>query len=230
MNNDRLKFRIFYNGDYYITPYCTIDMNGKVWLDASIIRGDGLGDPDTDIIDITDKCAVEICTGLQDKNGNLIYQNDQVEKDDCIGTVKFGTYSKDDCGGKDAILGFCIEWDNAPLWRKDFNYWVREGIEIIGNIHKSKGTTMTDKLHCPFCGAEMVGNEYGSMWCSSVECIGSHMVAPEKVWQALIDGKKAQDALKEIANYTYFIGETDMKWHVRHLMNIARKAITKQGE
>lgn len=139
MNNDRLKFRIFYNGDYSITPYCTIDMNGKVWLDTSIMRGEGLGDHDADIIDITDKCTVEICTGLLDKyNNNLIYKNDRVESNGYIGTVKFGEYSKDDCGGKDAIWGFYIEWDNAPLWRKDFNYWVREGIEIIGNIHTQK--------------------------------------------------------------------------------------------
>lgn len=83
-------------------------------------------------------CDIEQCTGEKDKNNNLIYGGDRVQKDDYIGTVKFGTYSKNDCGGKDAILGFYIEWDNAPLWRKDFNYWVREGIEIIGNIHEQK--------------------------------------------------------------------------------------------
>ena len=76
MNNDRFKFRVFYGGDYSITPYCTIDMNGKVWLDSSIMRGDGLGDFDTDIIDITDKCTVEQCTGLRDINGNPIYVGD----------------------------------------------------------------------------------------------------------------------------------------------------------
>lgn len=96
---------------------------------------------------------------------------------------------------------------------------------------------MTDKLKCPFCGAELVGHEdaYGNIsdiWfdCPNEECEHAWTTFRFDIWQALIDGKKAQDALKEIANYTYFIGETDMKWHVRHLMNIARKAITKQEE
>lgn len=128
MNTDRLKFRVFFNGDYSITPYCTIDMNGKVWLDTSIMRGDGLGDPDTDIIDITDKCTVEMSTGLKDKNGNVVYEND-------ICQVKAPS------GGYNTVL---VVWDGAAWrfqcwsWVKLMCFWNSDEIEIIGNIHTQK--------------------------------------------------------------------------------------------
>lgn len=54
---------------------------------------------------------------------------------------------------------------------------------------------MTDKLHCPFCGVELT--EYdGYHECINGDCIIGGGILPTKVWQALIDGKKAQDALK----------------------------------
>lgn len=62
---------------------------------------------------------------------------------------------------------------------------------------------MTDKLHCPFCGAELVGHEdaYGNIsdiWfdCPNEECEHAWTTFRFDVWQALIDGKKAQGELK----------------------------------
>ena len=56
---------------------------------------------------------------------------------------------------------------------------------------------MTEKPKCPFCGAELRTNilDQPVMWYCPNHCIGSY---EPKVWQALIDGKKAQDALKGI--------------------------------
>lgn len=58
---------------------------------------------------------------------------------------------------------------------------------------------MTDKLHCPFCGEELdkqinLDEHYACL--NTENCEFSFMVLPKKWWQALIDGKAAQDALK----------------------------------
>lgn len=134
MNTDRFKFRVFYGGDYSITPYCTIDMNGKVWLDTSIMRGDGLGDFDTDIIDITDKCTVEQCTGLKDKNGDLIYEGDR---------VGFYVYGQDEewHGQHGTVIWYLSSWGAETSSRfvsfeSAFPMCNPQNIEIIGNVHE----------------------------------------------------------------------------------------------
>lgn len=61
---------------------------------------------------------------------------------------------------------------------------------------------MTDKLKCPFCGAELAPHidEWKSIRklfiCNNTGCFcwGQPMLL--EIWQALIDGKRAQDALK----------------------------------
>lgn len=60
---------------------------------------------------------------------------------------------------------------------------------------------MTDKLHCPFCGAElekeMAGDiETGRLVCCTKNCpVIDQNLFPD-VWELLTVGKKAQDALK----------------------------------
>lgn len=56
---------------------------------------------------------------------------------------------------------------------------------------------MTDKLKCPFCGAELkecfVGMTH--LTCTNIRCDYASLPLFPKVWQALIDGKKAQEEL-----------------------------------
>lgn len=66
------------------------------------------------------------CTGLKDRNGKMIWENDIVESHGYIGIVRYGQYN--------THFGFGIEWikSNGEL-REDFMYWVSK-IWIAGNI------------------------------------------------------------------------------------------------
>ena len=59
---------------------------------------------------------------------------------------------------------------------------------------------MTDKLKCCFCGSELEQcfENMPDLACSNYECDYATIPLPPKIWQALIAGKKAQDALKGI--------------------------------
>lgn len=62
---------------------------------------------------------------------------------------------------------------------------------------------MTDKLHCPFCGAElkkeMAGDiETGRLVCCTKNCPCIDQNLFPDVWELLTTGKKAQEALKGI--------------------------------
>lgn len=62
---------------------------------------------------------------------------------------------------------------------------------------------MTDKLKCPFCGEELERCSYLSKGitnpvfvCRNRKCKFVNKIIDSEIWQALIDGKKAQEALK----------------------------------
>lgn len=60
---------------------------------------------------------------------------------------------------------------------------------------------MTDKLHCPWCETELHPCSPYSSICPNAHCKGPIVgVMSNSIWQALIDGKKAQDALKVADN------------------------------
>lgn len=55
---------------------------------------------------------------------------------------------------------------------------------------------MTNKLHCPFCGAELENGNSWSYYCTNSFCEHSDFCGTLEMWQALIRGKAAQDALE----------------------------------
>lgn len=54
---------------------------------------------------------------------------------------------------------------------------------------------MTNNLKCPFCGAEL-DDAVEHLVCPNTDCKFGCNPMTTFVWQVLIDGKKAQDALK----------------------------------
>lgn len=141
---DRFKFRVWrpdkncYADD---VSWRDDDVVYDYFLDNSGQLCAGVGDKSIDTFDV-EKCQngeiVEMCTGLKDKNGNLIYENDRIKARNATGIVRFGFYRYTGEHFPDSIYGFYIDWAGNCAFRQDFGYWATEEIEIIGNIHTTE--------------------------------------------------------------------------------------------
>lgn len=123
----RIDWRKFPEKEQWITGYYVFGFNEYeqpvhlIFEPTSMFFSHGETDGWTEV----DPSTICQCTGLEDKNGNLIWENDIVNTQ---------------CGKAIVVWDkaeWRIKWIKDTIWRKDLHFWTNENdwkCEVIGNI------------------------------------------------------------------------------------------------
>lgn len=115
--------------DYYIceNPY-------ECMNEYSSLNGQSYGFGGFKLVDPSTICQ---CTGLMEKNGNPIFENDIVKYHfgEKYARIKYGVYQSCFDSTKTGHCGFYVDWPDSENKRKDLGYWINMvDAEIVGNI------------------------------------------------------------------------------------------------
>lgn len=93
-----------------------------------------------DILMVGEKTLCQF-TGLCDKNGNKIWENDIIKYHfgEIYAPIKYGYYQNCFDSQKTEHLGFYVDWTGDKCLRKDLGYWINMVDAIpVGNIFDNK--------------------------------------------------------------------------------------------
>lgn len=118
--------------------------NGRVFIGGIVIeKYNGTACDDWNVTGINfyeiDPNTICQCTGLKDKNGKLIWENDIVKDlfSDACAQIKYGSYQSCFDSTKTEHVGFYVDWSvtDKKYMRKDLGYWINMvDAEVVGNV------------------------------------------------------------------------------------------------